>query len=207
MRRPRNCDRNDLAIDRANRPALRTPSTRRHLRSINRPSLHPAPRRANKRRLPHRATRRRGSSEHLDLHRVRAAHAQREPPEGCSRTVAASDRAWPRDPHIPRPPTRSRARTRMVRGLPFRTLRRAALAALVEADYVECNFVYEDMAAGTEIVGSHFKRASDCCAGPEESCGLASIPNERNRLGGLAGFGAYAHKDLPAGEQMARNVD
>ena len=38
------------------------------------------------------------------------------PPQGRARALAQTDRAWPRDPDLPGPPARRRARTRVVRG-------------------------------------------------------------------------------------------
>jgi hypothetical protein len=81
--RPRHRHRHDLAIHRADRPALRPPRARRHLRSIHRTTLHPAARRAHQRRVPHRAARgraRRKRVEHNGTADAERGHQKAGPP-------------------------------------------------------------------------------------------------------------------------------
>ena len=91
VRRPRHRDRDDLAVDRADRPALRPRGARRDLRSVHRPGIHPAAGGADERRLPHRAAGRGAGRERVQL--GGAANAQR-------RTQKAGAAPWLRQ--IPR---------------------------------------------------------------------------------------------------------
>ena len=95
VRGPRHRDRDDLAVDRADRPALRPRRPRRDLRGVDRAGVHAAAGGADERRLSDRAARRGAGRQRLHLDRALAAHAEHRPSEGRSFAVAAPDR--PRD--------------------------------------------------------------------------------------------------------------
>ena len=90
-------DRDGLAVDRADRPALRPRRARRDLRGIDRPGIHPAAGGAHERRVSDRAARGGAGRERLHLERALQAHAERRPSEGRSVAVAAPDRAGASD--------------------------------------------------------------------------------------------------------------
>ena len=76
--------------------------------------------------LSHRAARRGARRQRLHVDRARTAHVERRPSEGRAVAVAEADRPRARDPRLPRPAARDRARARLVRGPPVRALRATA---------------------------------------------------------------------------------
>ena len=76
--------------------------------------------------LSHRAARRGAGRQRLQLDRAGTAHAERRPSEGRAVPVAEADRPRARGARLPRPAARDRARPRLVRGPPVRTVRPTA---------------------------------------------------------------------------------
>ena len=125
VRRSRHRDRDDLAVDRADRPALWASSARRDLRRIDRsdssiPPLAEPTSAGYLSELLGEETVANTSQRRLPSHaRGRAA-------EDRPNALAQTDRARPGDPRLPRPAARDRACARMVRGSTLRSLRQVA---------------------------------------------------------------------------------
>ena len=98
VRRPRDRDRDDLAVDRADRPALRARRARRDLRGVDRAGVHPAVGRADERGIPHGTARRGARRQRLRVNRPARHTLSIGHQKAAPVTVAAADRPRTRDP-------------------------------------------------------------------------------------------------------------